>query len=219
MVLVLLLLVGSVGAAQAPQLDQALPTDPALTTGTVSNGLAYVIRPHKNPEGRVSVWLHVASGSLNETESTRGLAHYLEHMAFNGSANFPPGSVVPFFQSLGLSFGRDQNAFTSLDQTVYQLALPDTKPETLDKSMLFLSDVATRLTLPTKEVDGERQIVLEERRARAGVQQRISDYIYERLAPESTLGRRLPIGTEATIQSVNRQDFVDYYTRWYARAT
>src|SRR5262249_27876263 len=112
-----------------------------------------------------------------------------------------PGSVVPFFQSLGLSFGRDQNAFTSLDQTVYQLALPDIKPETIDKSMLFLSDVAARLTLPGKEIDNERQIVLEERRARAGVQQRISDYIYERLAPESTLGRRLPIGTEANIQS------------------
>lgn len=213
--LVLLLLVGSVGAAQAPQLDQALPTDPALTTGTLANGLSYVIRPHKNPEGRVSVWLHVASGSLNETESTRGLAHYLEHMAFNGSTNFPPGSVVPFFQSLGLSFGRDQNAFTSLDQTVYQLALPDTKPETLDKGMLFLSDVASRLALPAQEVDNERQIVLEEKRARAGVQQRIGDYIYERLAPESTLGRRLPIGDEATIKSVNRQDFVDYYTRWY----
>src|SRR5262245_13592135 len=194
--LVLLLLAGSVGAAEAPRLDQALPTDPALTTGTIANGLRYVIRPHANPQGRVSVWLHVASGSLNETESTRGIAHYLEHMAFNGSANFPPGSVVPFFQSLGLSFGRDQNAFTSLDQTVYQLALPDAKAETLDKGMLFLSDVASRLTLPAKEVDNERQIVLEEKRARAGVSQRIGDYIYERLAPESTLGRRLPIGDE-----------------------
>jgi zinc protease len=213
--LVLLLLVGAVGAAPAPQADPVLPTDPALTTGTLPNGLGYVIRPHKNPEGRVSVWLHVASGSLNETEATRGLAHYLEHMAFNGSTNFPPGSVVPFFQSLGLSFGRDQNAFTSLDQTVYQLALPDTKPETLDKGLLFLADVAGRLTLPAKEVDNERQIVLEEKRARTGVQQRISDYIYERLAPESTLGRRLPIGTEAAIKSVSRQDFVDYYSRWY----
>ncbi len=134
---------GAVGAAPAPQLDQVLPTDPALTTGTLSTASPTSIRPHKNPEGRVSVWLHVASGSLNETDATRGLAHYLEHMAFNGSTNFPPGSVVPFFQSLGLSFGRDQNAFTSLDQTVYQLALPDTKPETIDKAMLFLADVAT----------------------------------------------------------------------------
>jgi zinc protease len=204
-----------VGAAQAPGADPGLPTDPALTTGVLANGLRYVIRPHKNPEGRVSVWLHVATGSLNETEATRGLAHYLEHMAFNGSTNFAPGSVVPFFQSLGLSFGRDQNAFTTLDQTVYQLALPDAKPETLDKGMLFLADVATQLTLPAREIDNERQIVLEEKRARTGVQQRIGDYVWERLAPESTLGRRLPIGAEATLKAVGRDDFVDYSRRWY----
>ena len=83
----------------AARADEKLPTDPALVRGTLPNGLTYLIRPHKNPEGRVSIWLHVGTGSLNETDATRGLAHYLEHMAFNGSANFPPGSVVPFFQS------------------------------------------------------------------------------------------------------------------------
>jgi len=215
LVVLLALLMGMVGAASAPAVDQILPTDPALTTGTLANGLSYIVRPHKNPEGRVSVWLHVATGSLNETESTRGLAHYLEHMAFNGSANFPPGSVVPFFQSLGLNFGRDQNAFTSFDQTVYQLALPDTKPETLDKAMLFMADVATRLTLPTPEIDNERQIILEELRSRSGVRQRVQDYLYERLAPESTVGRRLPIGSEATIKAVGPPDFREYYSRWY----
>jgi zinc protease len=215
LVAVLMVLVASVGAAQAPAADQMLPSDPALTTGTLANGLSYVVRPHKNPEGRVSVWLHVATGSFNETESTRGLAHYLEHMAFNGSTHFPPGSVVPFFQSLGLNFGRDQNAFTSLDQTVYQLALPDTKPETLDKGLSFMADVATGLLLSPTEIDSERQIILEELRARTGVQQRIQDYIYERLAPESTLGRRLPIGTEATIKAMGPQDFRGYYARWY----
>src|SRR5712692_11404805 len=104
--------------------DEKLPTDPALVTGTLPNGLAYIIRQHKNPEGRVGIWLHVSSGSFNETEAQRGLAHYLEHMAFRGTANFPPGSVVPFFQSLGMSFGSDQNAFTSFDQTTYTLMLP-----------------------------------------------------------------------------------------------
>ncbi|MGH7331511.1 MAG: M16 family metallopeptidase, partial [Candidatus Rokuibacteriota bacterium] len=215
LVVLLALLLSVVGAASAPPADQVLPTDPALTTGTLANGLSYIVRPHKNPEGRVSVWLHVGTGSLNETESTRGLAHYLEHMAFNGSTNFPPGSVVPFFQSLGLNFGRDQNAFTGFDQTVYQLALPDTKPETLEKGMLFMADVATRLTLPAAEIDKERQIILEELRSRSGVEQRVWDYIYGRLAPESTLGRRLPIGSEATIKSVGPQDFRDYYARWY----
>ena len=134
-------------ARAASPSDEKLPVDPALVMGTLPNGLRYIIRPHQNPLGRVSIWLHVASGSLNETDSTRGLAHYLEHMAFNGSTNFPPGSVVPFFQSLGLAFGRDQNAFTSFDQTTYQLALPGGGRDVVDKGMLFMSDVAMRLSL------------------------------------------------------------------------
>src|SRR3974377_2142557 len=91
-----LLLVALAPAWAASPPDEKLPVDPALVMGALPNGLAYIIRQHKNPEGRVSIWLHVGSGSLNETESQRGLAHYLEHMAFNGTASFPPGSVVPF---------------------------------------------------------------------------------------------------------------------------
>src|SRR4029077_13877692 len=122
-------------AASAPGStpDEKVPIDPALLIGTLPNGLTYIIRQHKNPEGRVSIWLHVSTGSFNETESTRGLAHYLEHMAVNGTANFPPGSVIPFFQSLGLSFGRDQNAFTGFYQTTYQLALPSGSRESVEK--------------------------------------------------------------------------------------
>src|SRR5436190_23952169 len=136
-------------APTAAPAAERLPTDPTLVTGTLSSGPAYIIRPHRNPQGRVSICLHVASGSLNETDSTRGIAHYLEHIAFNGSANFPPGSVVPFFQSLGLAFGRDQNAFTSFDQTTYQLTLPGGGRDLLEKGMLFMSDVALRLGLDT----------------------------------------------------------------------
>jgi zinc protease len=202
-------------ARAASLADERLPTDPALVRGTLANGLTYIIRPHRNPEGRVSIWLHVASGSLNETDATRGLAHYLEHMAFNGSANFPPGSVVPFFQSLGLAFGRDQNAFTSFDQTTYQLTLPTGGRDLIEKGFTFMADVAMRLGLEQAEIDSERQIILEEKRARSGPQQRVRDQIYERLAPESTFGRRLPIGAEETIKSVGREDFRDYYSRWY----
>ncbi len=200
-------------AASPP--GEPLPTDPALVTGRLANGLKYIIRQHKNPEGRVGIWLHVSSGSFNETEAQRGLAHYLEHMAFNGTANFPPGSVVPFFQSLGMSFGSDQNAFTSFDQTTYILMLPGGSREMVDKGMLYMSDVALRMSLDQTEIDSERQVILEEKRARAGARQRVQDQIYERLAPESTLGRRLPIGIEQTIQSVTRPDFQDYYSRWY----
>lgn len=195
--------------------DRPLPTDPRLVSGELDNGLRYVVRRHDNPPGRASIWLHVSTGSLNETDSQRGIAHFLEHMAFNGSRNFPPGTVIDFFQSLGLTFGVHQNAFTSFDQTVYLLALPDARPETLDKAMLFLSDVAFRLDLPAEEIEKERQVILEERRARLGGLQRIFDYILERYAPGSRFGQRLPIGTEQTIRAVSREDFADYYRRWY----
>jgi zinc protease len=210
-----LLLMPVVPARASSLADEKLPTDPALVTGTLPNGLSYIIRRHRNPEGRASIWLHVSSGSLNETDATQGLTHYLEHMAFNGSANFPTGTLIPFFQSLGLAFGRDQNAFTSFDQTTYQLALPGGGRDVLEKGMLFMSDVAMRLNLDAAEIDSERQIILEEKRARASAQQRVQDQIWERLAPESTLGRRAPIGIEPTIKSVKREDFQDYYSRWY----
>lgn len=195
-----------------------LPTDPALVTGELDNGLKYVVRKHANPPGRVSVWLHVSSGSLNETDRQRGIAHFLEHMAFNGSKNFPPGSVVPFFQEQGLRFGQDQNAFTSFDQTTYQLALADNTPENLRKAMTFMSDVAGELLLQPKEIESERQIILEERRARSGPQQRVQDYMLPRIAPGSTFGERLPIGTEETIKGVTQQDFQDYYKQWYVKS-
>ena len=198
-----------------PALNTKLPTDPALVTGTLENGLDFIIRPHQNPEGRVSVWLHISTGSLNETESTRGIAHFLEHMAFNGSKNFPPNSVVNFFQSLGLQFGRDQNAFTSFEQTAYQLALPDNKKETTDKAFLFMSDVGGRLSLLLSEIDNERGIIQEERRTRLSAQQRVQEYVYARLAPESTFGRRLPIGTVETIKSMTKADFEQYYNTFY----
>ncbi|MBI1735760.1 MAG: insulinase family protein [Candidatus Rokubacteria bacterium] len=224
-VLALLLLLATVTpgatappATAAPGLDDRLPSDPRLVTGRLDNGFTYVIRRHPTAEKRIGIWLHVASGSLNETDSTRGIAHYLEHLAFNGSANFPPGALVPLFEQLGLTFGRDQNAFTTFDQTTYQIMVPAGQAATLDKALLFMSDVASRLDLTPQEIDRERQIILEEKRARASGSQRVQDHVIERLAPESTLGRRLPIGTEATIRSMTPADFRDFYRRWYVPA-
>jgi zinc protease len=210
-----LVLLLAVAAPAGAGLDDRLPSDPRLHTGRLDNGFTYIIRPHPTAEKRIGIWLHVASGSTNETETTRGIAHYLEHLAFNGSANFPPGALVPLFEQFGLTFGRDQNAFTTFDQTVYQIMVPAGQAETLDKAMLFMADVASRLDLAAPEIDRERQIILEEKRARASGGQRVNDYVIERLAPESTLGRRLPIGTEETIRNVTADDFRDFYRRWY----
>jgi zinc protease len=208
----------AVAAAQSEQVrcaDEPLVCDPRLTTGTLPNGLRYVVRRHGNPAGRMSLWMHVASGSLNESEEQRGLAHFLEHLAFNGSANFPPGSCVPFFQSLGLRFGNDQNAFTNYGETTYQLALPNARPETLGKALLFFSDVATKLSLLPQEIDDERQIILEEKRARGGGSMRVREHVAARVAPESTYGRRMPIGVEDQIRKFTQEDFRDYYGRFY----
>lgn len=192
-----------------------LPVDERLTIGALENGLRYVIKPHANPPGKVGVWLHIATGSMNETDAQRGLAHYLEHMAFNGSENFPPGELIKYFESIGMTFGRDQNAFTSFDQTAYQLYLPDTERETLAQGLLFFSDVAGRLLLREEDIEEERGVIFEELRTDRGPQQRLRDQWLERLAPGSLLGVRLPIGTEETLASVGRDDFVDYYTKWY----
>lgn len=205
----------AMNAATNIDLAAPLPTDPRLVTGTLDNGLSYIVVNHQNPPGRANMWIHVSSGSLNEKDNQRGIAHYLEHMAFNGTENFPAGTVVDFFQSMGLTFGQHQNAFTSFDQTTYQLAFPDTKPETIERGMRFFSDVAMRMTLAQKEVDEERQVIFEEKRTGLGAAQRIQDYVLERLIPGSLIGVRLPIGVDQTLSSVQRADFVDYYSRWY----
>jgi zinc protease len=199
----------------SPARAQPLPTDPRLVTGELPNGLRYIIRQHDNPPARAAVWMHVSTGSLNETDQQRGIAHYLEHMAFNGSEHFPPNSVIPFFQSMGLNFGADQNAHTSFDETVYELALPNNKPETLDKAMTFMSDVAMRLTLLPHEVDEERQIILEERRSRLSGRQRVQDEFLEKLIPGSRFGERIPIGTKEAIEGFKAPDFRAYYGKWY----
>jgi zinc protease len=208
------LILAGASAAIAQQ-SPTLPIDPRLVQGELDNGLKYMVQRHANPPGRAVMWIHVSSGSLNEKDEQRGIAHYLEHMAFNGSKNFPPGEVVKFFQSLGMTFGRDQNAFTSFEQTVYQLSLPDVKTETIDKGLTFFSDVATGLLLLDSEIESERQIILEERTSRSSAQSRVMETMIKRMVPGSILGERLPIGTPETIGSVKKPDFEDYYNRYY----
>ncbi|MEO0511467.1 MAG: insulinase family protein [Planctomycetota bacterium] len=194
---------------------QPLPEHPDIVRGELANGLDYVILSHGTPKDRVQMYLNISSGSLNETQETRGLAHFLEHMAFNGGQNFAPGEVVPFFESIGLTFGRDQNAYTSFNETVYTLELPDTEVDTLDKGLLFFQDVQGGLLLDETEIEAERQVILNEERTGYGPQRRIFDQIFEKIAPGSIVGERLPIGTPETISSVGRDDFLSYYERFY----
>jgi zinc protease len=200
-------------AALDPQAP--LPADPAVYYGSLPNGMQYQIRAHATPPGKAALWLHIDSGSLNEDDNQQGLAHYLEHLAFNGSANFPPGTMIKRFEKLGLSLGRHQNAFTDFTQTTYSLTLPNTKDEMVDLAFLALSDVAFRLTLDAHEIDKERPVILAEARARMGSGQRTFEKTLPVLLPGSRFATRLPIGEQADIQNATRDILKAYYDRWY----
>lgn len=201
--------------AEQPDLRAALPVDPNVRIVELPNGLACWVRAHKTPPERVTLWLHVGTGSLNEEQGQRGLAHFLEHLAFDGTANFPPGELVKYFESIGLTFGRDQNAFTSYDQTTYTLTLPDTKDATLRKGLLCLADYAFRMSLLPEEIDKERKVVLEEVRARKGPDQRVREKLLPILLPGSRVAVRRPLGKEEVIRALRREDFLTYYGKWY----
>ncbi len=206
----------SVAWSQAvTDLKTPLPVDPAIHIGTLDNGLSYWIRNHATPPGKISFWLHVDSGSVNEADGQEGIAHFLEHLAFNGTTHFPPGELVKFFESIGLRFGQHQNAFTGFNQTTYTLTLPNTEPDIIDKGLLYLSDVAFGMLLTPEEIDKERNVILEENRARKGARQRLMEQILPELLPGSRVARRLPIGLESTIAKVQRDDFKAYYDKWY----
>lgn len=220
MLLSLLVLTSLLLAQASEDLDRALlakamPVDPDLVVGTLPNGMAYWIRPNATPPGKVSMMLHFASGSLNENENQRGVAHFLEHMAFNGSKHFPPGEMVAFFESLGMKFGQHTNAFTGLDQTSYIMHLSSTKKETLENVLLYLSDVGSALLLGEEEINKERGVILEEKRSRSGASERIRNKVTPIVAPGARLNDRMPIGLAEVIKSAPRERFVEYYSKWY----
>ncbi|MDB6093184.1 MAG: peptidase domain protein [Verrucomicrobia bacterium] len=192
-----------------------LKPDPAARFGTLPNGFRYVIYPNHEPKGRASLRLLVLAGSLHETEAQRGLAHFLEHMAFNGGTHFKPGTLVEFFQRMGMSFGGDTNANTSFDRTVYLLELPDTKAETLTEGLSVLADDAGGLLLPPDMIEKERGIILSEKRVRDSIDFRIFISQFETTLGHSLLPKRIPIGLPEIIEHAPREQFADFWNTWY----
>jgi zinc protease len=217
----LLATTASVAAAAAPPAvplaHQAsdLQPDADVTWGTLKNGLRYAILPNATPQGRASVRLGIMTGSLQETEAQRGLAHFIEHLAFNGSAHFPPGTLVEYFQRLGMNVGGDVNASTEFDRTQYQLELPDTKPQTFERAFTLLADYAGGLLLERQSIDKERGIILSEMRDRDSQEQRAWVAQMKFLAPGARFTDRLAIGTDQVIRTAQREQVLDYYDRWY----
>lgn len=192
-----------------------LEPDPRVTWGQLENGARYFIMPNQEPRERVSLRLYVRAGSLQEQEDQRGLAHFIEHMGFNGTENFGPGTLVEYFQRLGMSFGADTNAYTSFERTVYMIEVPDTRSSSIDEGLLVLRDYAGRMLLEEDQIEAERRVVLSEMRTRDSVGYRTALAEYNFLLPEALIPERFPIGTAEVLGSATREDFLDFYDTWY----
>lgn len=198
-----------------PQASSDIAPDPGATFGTLDNGFRYIIYPNSEPPKRVSLRLHIASGSLMEAEDQRGIAHFLEHMVFNGTKHYSAADLIPRMQRLGIAFGAHANAYTSFDETVYMLDLPDLSEDTLKLAFTVMRDFGDGALLSTEEIDKERGVVLSEKVSRDSVSYRLMEQQFSKLLPDSLLTKRFPIGTEEVLKSAPRERFVDLYTRYY----
>jgi zinc protease len=203
------------GTIPFPQESSDLKPDPAARFGTLPNGLRYVIYPNHEPKGRASLRLLVEAGSLNETEAQRGLAHFTEHLAFNGSAHYAPGTLIEFFQRMGMNFGGDTNANTGQERTLYLLELPDTKEVTLAEGLQVLADYAGGLLLAPKQIDKERGIILSEIRSRDSVEYRTQIAQSNFLLAGTLVPQRVVLGLPEVIEQAGRDQFADFYDTWY----
>lgn len=194
---------------------KALPIDPKVTMGTLSNGLTYYIRPNGKPEKKVELRLALNVGSILENDDQQGLAHFMEHMNFNGTKNYPKNELVDFLQSIGVQFGADLNAHTSFDETLYILPIPTDKPGNLEKGFQVLGDWAHNANLAEEDIDAERGVVLEESRGSKGAQDRMARKYLPKLLANSRYADRLPIGKDDILKSFKYQTLRDFYNDWY----
>ncbi len=204
----------TVPASTAPAGD-ALPRDPANVYGTFPNGLHYLVRRNATPPGKVYLDLAVRTGSLNETAEQNGLAHFLEHMAFKGSDHFDPMKLIPVLTHLGMRFGADTNAHTNQFETVFKLAMPDAKPETLDLALTIFADYANGLKLYPVQIDSERRVILEEVRVRDTLGRRLDRAVDAALYPGTRMAVHDVLGDVNILRTAQRPLFADYWNTWY----
>lgn len=193
-----------------------IKADENTVYGTLQNGMRYVIHKNALPPERMSLRLHVDAGSLSEKESQRGVAHFLEHMVFNGTKTFPDATkLVPQMQRLGIAFGAHANASTSFDETVYMLDLPDVKKSTVELAFNVMGDFADGALLTDAEIDEERGVISSEKTSRDSISMRMMEKQFQHFMPNSIVPKRFPIGLDEVIAKAPRAEFVDFYTRFY----
>jgi zinc protease len=205
----------SAASVAAYKLSETMPVDPEVRTGTLPNGLRYYVRPNGRPANRAELRLVVKAGSVLEDEDQRGLAHFVEHMLFEGTEHFPGRSLVDFLSSLGLTIGADANASTGYDETQYILRVPTDVPGVLDRALLVLQDWAGAATFDQAGIDHERGIVLSEWRMNLGAGERIQNQIRSIQLQGSRYAVRPPIGDPDIIASARREQLLRFYHDWY----
>lgn len=201
-----------VAQEQMPQ----LPIDKEVKVGKLDNGLTYFIRKNKHPEGRAHFYISQKVGSMQEEESQRGLAHFLEHIAFNGTKNFPGKSMINWLETIGVKFGANLNAYTGFDETVYQIMnAPTARQSTVDSCLLILHDWSAGISLLDKEIDDERGVIQEEWRQRDNGNMRVMGKMLEDAFPTHRYGQRMPIGLMSVVRNFKYDELRAYYKKWY----
>ena len=195
-----------------------IPVDNSYRFGRLPNGMRYIIRQNNRPEGTALVRMIIGSGSLSETDSERGLAHFLEHMAFNGSKKIPEGEMVKLLEREGLAFGADTNASTGFETTTYKLDLPRNDPALLDIALMLMRETASNLTIADGAVERERGVILSERRDRINYAQKDRLDQFDFMTPGARFTKRLPIGTSAVLKNATARDVRGFYAREYVPA-
>lgn len=214
--LLLLILYAGSYAQQIPP----VPVDSQVRTGELDNGLTYYIRENKLPENRANFYIVQKVGSILEEENQRGLAHFLEHMAFNGSENFPGGeegrNIISYLETIGVKFGTNLNAMTGMDETIYNINdVPVTTPGAVESCLLILHDWSNALLLRENEIDKERKVIREEWRTRSDASQRIIELVAPAIFKDSKYAHRMPIGLMSVVDNFEPQLLRDYYHKWY----
>ena len=210
-----LLCIAIISLAQQPQMPP-IPTDPNVRIGKLENGLTYYIRHNELPEKRADFYIAQKVGSILEEDNQRGLAHFLEHMCFNGTTNFPGKGIINWLETIGVRFGENLNAYTSIEETVYNIDnVPVIRDGIVDSCLLILHDWANDLTLAEAEIDNERGVIHEEWRTGQGAMMRMYEQALPKAMAGSKYGHRLPIGTIEVIDNFPYQALRDYYEAWY----
>jgi zinc protease len=201
--------------AQNIKPDDPIPPDPAIKIGKLDNGLTYYIKQNKKPEQRIELRLAVNAGSVCETDGQQGLAHFVEHMCFNGTKNFPSNRIIDMLEEMGVKFGAELNAYTSFDQTIYMLKVPSDKEEWINRGFQVIEDWAHQVTLDDSEIDKERGVIVEEWRLGLGAEDRMQSKYIPVLLKGSKYAERLPIGKVDVIKSFPHDTLRRFYNTWY----